>query len=67
MCSKLDILMISETKVDDSFPIENFLIDVFRIGGIIMLFVREDILSKLLGMENKLIEDLYLELNMPND
>ena len=59
--------MISETKVDDSFPIENFLIDVFRIGGIIMLFVREDILSKLLGMENKLIEDLYLELNMPND
>ena len=59
--------MISETKVDDSFPIQNFLIDVFRIGGIIMLFVREDILSKLLGMENKLIEDLYLELNMPND
>ena len=25
----VDILMISETKIDDSFPIANFLIDYF--------------------------------------
>ena len=50
----VDVLMISETKIDDSFPITNFLIDGFsqpyRIdrsssGGGIMLYVREDIPS----------------------
>ena len=46
----IDILMSSETKVDDSFPIENFLIDGFSTpycsdcdsnGGGIMLFLKD--------------------------
>ena len=59
--------MISETKVDDSFPIGNFLIDglrtpyrsdhYFKSGGI-MFFAREDIPSNLLATENKLLEGL---------
>ena len=56
-----DVLMISETKIDDSFPIANFLIDGFnqpyRIdrnssGGGIMLYLREDIPSNLLKVES---------------
>ena len=52
----VDILMISGTKIDNSFPIASFLIDAFsqpyRIdwhysGGGIMLYVREDIPSNL--------------------
>ena len=48
----IDILMISETKIDDSFPTGNFLTDGFHKsfpserdanGGGIMLYVREDI------------------------
>ena len=48
----VDVLMISETKIDDSFPIGNFLIHGFsppyRLdrdskGGGIMLYIREDI------------------------
>ena len=55
---KLDILLISETKVDPSFPSSQFPIDgfssTFRLdrnssGGGIMLFIREEIPSKLLG------------------
>ena len=57
----VDVLMISETKIDDSFPIANFLIDGFsqpyRIdrnpsGSGIMLYVREDIRSNLLKIES---------------
>ena len=56
-----DVLMISETKIDDSFPISNFLIDGFsqpyRIdrnfsGGGITLYVQEDIPSNLLKVES---------------
>ena len=32
-----------------------------------MLFVREDLLSMLLGIENKPIEVLYVELNLRNE
>ena len=55
---KLDILLISETKVDPSFPSHQFAIEgfssPFRLdrnssGGSIMLFVREEIPSKLLS------------------
>ena len=47
---KIDILMISESKIDESFPQGNFLIDGFSSpyrldgdskGGGIMLYVRE--------------------------
>ena len=48
----IDIFMISETKLDDSFPQGQFLIEGFhspfrfdrnKIGGGILLYIREDI------------------------
>ena len=53
----LDILMISETKLDESFPVSQFLIPGFEnpirldrssSGGGIMLYIREGIPSILL-------------------
>ena len=69
----VDVLMISETKIDDSFPVANFLIDGFsqpyRIdrnssGGEIMLWVREDILSNPLKVKSLPIEGFYVELKL---
>ena len=72
---KIDVLLISETKIDDSFPKGQFLIDGFSApyrldrncqGGGLMLFVREDITSNLLTSEEKPIESFYVELNLRN-
>ena len=61
----IDILMICETKIDASFPIGQFLLSgystSFRLdrnahGGGILLYVREDIPSKLLLVEETLIK-----------
>ena len=69
----VDVLMIFETKIDDSFPVANFLIDGFnqpyRIdrnssGGEIMLWVREDIPSNLLKVKSLPIEGFYVELKL---
>ena len=55
--TNLDILIIQETKLDDSFPPGQFLIDGYsqpyrldrnKYGGGVMIYVREDIPSKLL-------------------
>ena len=52
ICANLDILLISETKLDDSFPSAQFLLDGFskpyRLdrrsnGGGILLYIRDDI------------------------
>ena len=65
--------MISETKLDNSFPVSQFLIDgytpPFRLDrdnnrGGIMLFVTEDIPCKLLSIENHLMEGFYVEINL---
>ena len=65
--------MKSETKLDNSFPEGQFLIPGYsspylldRIcrGGGIMLYVRDDIPSKLLSIENKRIEGFYIEINL---
>ena len=51
----VDILVITETKLDETFPISQFVIDEYSIpyrldrnrdGGGILVFVREDIPSK---------------------
>ena len=65
--------MISETKLDNSFPEGQFLIPGYSSpyhfdrncgrGGI-MLYVREDIPSKLLSIENQPIEGFYIEINL---
>ena len=69
----VDFQMISETKIDDSFPIANLLIDGFsqpyRIernssGGGIMLYVREDIPSNLLKVESLPIDGFCFELKL---
>ena len=53
--NNVDILMISETKIDDTFPGTQFLIKVFSVsyrldrtakGGGILPYIREDIPSK---------------------
>ena len=65
--------MISETKIDDSFPIANFLIDGFSqpsrldrnfSGGGIMLYLREDIPWNLLKVEALPREVAYVELKL---
>ena len=71
--NNIDILMISETKLDNSFPEGQFLIPGYSSpyrfdrncrGGGIMLYVREDIPSKLLSIENQPIEGFYVETNL---
>ena len=66
--------MVSETNLDSSFPVGQFLIDghgpSIRLdsginGGGLMFFVREDIPCKLLSLENKPMEDFYIKINLP--
>ena len=70
----IDILMISERKLDESFPLDQFLLDGYSVpfcsdrdgnGGGILLFIREDIPSKLLLMNNN-IEGFFVEINLHN-
>ena len=65
--------MLSETKLDSSFPEGQFLIPgysaPYRIdrtchGEGLILFVREDITSKLLLTENAPIAGFYTEINL---
>ena len=59
---KVDILMISETKIDESFPLGQFKVNGFNApfrldrninGGGIMLFVREDMPAKLIASSRR--------------
>ena len=68
----VDIIMISETKIDETFPTRQFYIDgytpPYRLdqncnGGGLMVFVREDIPSKLIENSNS-IEGIFLEINL---
>ena len=72
--NKVDILMVSETKLDGSFPTVQFLLHGFSVpyrldgnskGGGILLFVREDIPSTLLNGKSKTgIESISVEINL---
>ena len=71
ICASLDILLISETKLDDWFPSAQFLLDGFskpyRLnrcsnGGGILLYIRDDIPSRLLSISDK-IESIFAEIN----
>ena len=69
--SKVDILLISETKIDSSFPTAQFKVEgytTYRLdrnsnGGGILLYVREDVPSTLLNTE-LLIESFCIEINI---
>ena len=77
MKGNVDVLMVSKTKIDISFPVGNFVIDGFSTryrlnhdsnGGGIILYVREDIISNLLATDEKNhIESSYVELNLCNE
>ena len=64
--------MVSRTKLDDSFPEAQFLIEGFHSpfrfdrninGGGIMLYVREDIPIKLLSHDFPVVESFFVEIN----
>ena len=70
---RMDILMISETKLDESFPTNQFLIEGFSApfrfdrnseGGGIIIYIRNDIPCKELNNHNlpKDIEGIFIEL-----
>ena len=69
----VDILLISEIKLDNTFPNGQFLIKgysaLYRLdrdaqGRGIMLFIREDIPSKLLAVDDFPTEGFYVEINL---
>ena len=71
----IDILLVTETKIDDSFPISQFCIEGFSTpfrldrnahGGGILLYVRADIPAKLIRSTKfeKHIEALFIEINL---
>ena len=71
----VDLLIISQTKIDGSFPVGQFLIERFcapyRLDGNskgedILLHVREDIPSNLITVDISAIESFYVELNLRN-
>ena len=67
--------MISETKVDQSFPTNQFMINgfiaPFRLdlngkGGGVILYIREDIRSRLVSAEFDQVEGFFVEINLRN-
>ena len=72
---KVDILIVTETKLDSTFATSQFPIDGYsepyrfdrnRNGGGVLIYIREDIPSKLLA-DHKLphdIEGIFVELNL---
>ena len=72
----IDVSLVSERKIDDSFPIGNFLIDGFSTPNRLDRWtpyrldrwsVREDISSNLVEAEAKPMEGFCIELNLCND
>ena len=68
----IDILMMLESKLDDSFPDSQLLIKgfckPFRLdrnanGGGIMLFNRSDVPAKIISTDKSPFESFYVELN----
>ena len=72
--NEIDILMISEIKIDNSFPICQFTMTGYSIpfrldrtshGGGILLFVREDIPSKIIKTDRDAdFEGIFVEINL---
>ena len=70
----LDIILLSEIKLDDSFPLAQFILKNFGIpyrlnrnsnGGGLLLYVRENIPSKFLKVKSACnIESICVEVNL---
>ena len=68
-------LMISEKKLDQSFPTNQFMINSFSApfrvdrndkGGGIILYIRGDIRSRLVSIESSQLEGFFVEINLQN-
>ena len=74
MKGNVDILLTSETELDESFHIGQFQINGFsspyrrnrsRNGGSVLLYFKEDILSKLLWFQSDDdIEQFFIKINL---
>ena len=73
--NKIHIMLISETKLNHTFPLSQFVLEGFRPpcrldrtvhGGGLMLSIREDIPSKLLPNINPSgnIENIFVKINL---
>ena len=72
--NEIDILMVSETKLDDTFPTSQFLMQGYSTpfrkdrtskGGGILLYVREDIPCKIIKTETDAYhEGFFIEINL---
>ena len=71
----IDAIMIAETKIDDNFPVDNFVIDgystLYRLDrnsndGGILLYIKEVIPSYLVATEKEPVESFYVEINFRN-
>ena len=71
----IDIILVSETKLDDTFPVGQFSIDGYSTsyrldrtshGGGILLYTREDLPSKMLKFEpvQNNFEGFFVEINL---
>ena len=71
----LDILVVLETKIDESYPISQFSIDGFsepfrldrdKNGGGILVYVRQDIPSRILNKHTfpDDLEGIFIEINL---
>ena len=75
IASNIDVLMISETKIDESFPTSQFLIDGFSSpdrldrnsnGGGILVYFKNNIITKSLKTIKMSIEAIFIEMNLRN-
>ena len=73
--NKIDILLISETNLNDTFPLSQFILEGFTSpykldrtehGGGLMLFITENIPSKQLPNVNPSgnIENIFVEISL---
>ena len=69
----IDVLMISDTKLDQSFPTTQFMINGFSApfrldrndkGGGIILYIRDDIPSRLVSTESSQVEGFFPEKDL---
>ena len=72
--SNVDIIILSETKIDDSFPTNEFLINGFSVpfradrnknGGGILVYIRDNIRAILLQINTE-IESICFHINLRN-
>ena len=73
---KVDILLVSETKIDDKFPLTQFCVECYSIpyrldrtskGGGLLFYVRDDKPSKQIKLkfiENEASEGFFVEINL---